>query len=136
MSTSHLQNYHPPFPALTTYLRNGDERIGPFLALLDTGADVTFVPVDLLQEIEAMAALKATVRSHFGELQPIQLYIVGFQVENLTLASTYVVGDEIGDAIILGRDVLNKLPLFIDGMQAQTELLDDATVQRLRNRRK
>jgi hypothetical protein len=136
MSTPYNRNYQPPFPALLTYLRNGDERSGPFLALLDTGADVTFVPIDLLQEIEALEALGAQVRSHFGELRPVQLYIVGFQIENVTLGSTYVIGDEVGDAIILGRDVLNKLPVFLDGMQAQTDLLDDAAVQRLRSRRK
>ena len=78
----------------------------------------------------------AKVRSHFGELQPVQLYIVGFQIESVTLASSYVIGDETSNTIILGRDVLNKLPIFLDGVQAQTDLLDDATVQRLRNRRK
>jgi predicted aspartyl protease len=108
---------------------------GPYEALLDTGADVTFVPIALLNKIEALEAFTGRVRSHFGESRPVQLYVVGFRIENITLASTYVVADENSDSLILGRDVLNKLPLFLDGRQAQTDLLDDVSVQRLRSRR-
>ncbi len=97
---------------------------------------MTFVPVNLLEGIEAPEAHKARVRSHFGEMHPVQLYAIGFQIEGNNLATTYVVGDEQDNEIILGRDVLNKLPIFLDGVQKQVEILDDATVQRFRNRRK
>jgi hypothetical protein len=45
------------------------------------------------------------------------------------------VADEHGDEIILGRDVLNRLPLFMDGLGQQTDLLDEAAAQRLRAQR-
>lgn len=135
MSTPYNRTFRPPFPTLDVYLRNGDRATGPFPALLDTGADVTFVPTNLLMEIEALEAFSGRVRSHFGESRPAQLYVVAFQVETFTLASSYVVADDNGDVIILGRDVLNKLPLFLDGVVQQTDLLDDVMVQRLRQRR-
>jgi hypothetical protein len=37
--------------------------------------------------------------------------------------------------VILGRNLLNMLPLFLDGPQQQTHLVDDATLRRLRGRR-
>lgn len=134
MNSPHSQDFRPPFPTLVVHLRNGDARTGPFVALLDTGADVTFVPLFLLERIEALEAFTARVRSHFGDSKPAQLYVVAFEVEGVNLASTYVVADEDGDDIILGRDVLNKLPLFIDGLQLQTHLLNDTVVKRWRER--
>jgi len=56
-------------------------------------------------------------------------------VGDVFLPGLYIIGDDTGDEIILGRDVLNKLPLFLDGPEQQTELLDDATLKRLRARR-
>lgn len=43
--------------------------------------------------------------------------------------------DEVGDEIILGRDVLNKLPIFLDGVLQQMDVLDEAVAQRLRPKR-
>jgi hypothetical protein len=111
-------------------------RIGPFQALLDTGADATFVPIDLLEQLKIGESGPATVRSHFGERQKVRLYVVSFEFGNLLIPGLYVVGDDVGDEIILGRDVLNNIPLFLDGPQRMTDLLDDATANRLRNRRK
>ena len=134
MSTGYDDNYQPPFPRLTIRLENGDEQLGPFPALLDTGADITFIPTDLLEEVGAVESVQAQIRSHFGELQPVQLYLIGIQVDSVSLVGLYVVGDDMGDEVILGRDVLNKLPLFLDGPQTQTDILGNAVVQRLRRR--
>lgn len=136
MSQPYNSTYRPPFPQLTVELDNGEDRLGPFSALVDTGADVTFVPTHLLEEISALESVQAKVRSHFGEVQSVQLYLIGFRVDSIALAGFYVVGDDAGDTIILGRDVLNKLPLFLDGPEKQTTILDETVVQRLRKRKK
>jgi predicted aspartyl protease len=136
MSTPYDRSYRPPFPALIVRLHSEDEWLGPFQALVDTGSDATLVPTHLLHEIGAAEGDLATIRSHFGETQPVQLYLVGFEFDNLLTPGIYVVADDKGDEIILGRDVLNKLPLFLDGPERLTDMLDDATVNRLRSRRK
>jgi hypothetical protein len=41
----------------------------------------------------------------------------------------------LADEIVLGRNVLNKLTIFFDSPKQQTEILDDPTVKRLRDRR-
>ena len=133
MSARHNDAYTPPFPALSVTLRDDSERLGPFSALVDTGADVTFAPLRLLEQIDATEGGLARIRSHFGEARLVQLYVVEFQIGNISFPGIYVVGDR-GDEIILGRNVLNKLALFLDGPSQQTDLLDDATVKRLRAR--
>jgi hypothetical protein len=109
--------------------------VGPLPALIDSGADATLVPIDLLKRIGVGEGEEVTLRSHFGERQSALLFLVPLAIEGTSLVGLYVVGDELTDEIILGRNVLNKLALLLDGPTQQTDLLDDATVQRLRARR-
>ena len=135
MSTPYRSDYEPPFPVLTIFLRDEDEQLGPFPALLDSGADTTLIPTRPLEQVGAAESEQVRIRSHFGEYQEAQLYLVSIQINGLFLPGLYVVGDDVGNEIILGRNILNKLPLFLDGPKGQTEVLDDAIVQRLRVRR-
>ncbi|MEW5987129.1 MAG: retroviral-like aspartic protease family protein [Chloroflexota bacterium] len=136
MRVPYDQTYRPPFPALTIVLHSDDERLGPLPALLDSGADVSLIPTGLLEQINAAEGGEAYLRSHFGERQVVPLYLVSIQVSDQQLPALYVVGDDTGNEIILGRDVLNKLPLFLDGPQQHCTVLDEATVKRWRARRK
>ncbi len=112
-----------------------DERLGPLPALLDSGADATLAPTRLLEEVNSAESGWVTLRTHFGQSLRAQKYLVNIQVNGILLPGQYVVGDDTGNEIILGRDILNKLPLFLDGPQQQTDVLDDATANRLRTRR-
>jgi hypothetical protein len=48
------------------------------------------------------------------------------------LPGMLIAGDETTEEVVIGRNVLNLLPLFIDGPRRQTHLLDDLTVRRMR----
>ena len=135
MSTAYHRRYRPPFPQLQVSLRTESESVGPVFALLDSGADITFVPKDMLEQIADWQGDQASIRTHFGDSQHMRLYLIDVQINNWRLPGVYVAADEMGDEIILGRDILNKLPIFLDGPVQQTEILDDATVKRLRARR-
>lgn len=135
MTTPYNKSYTPPFPTLSIVLGEGSSRVGPVPALIDSGADATLVPIDLLKRIGVGEGEEVTIRSHFGERQAALLFLVPLAIEGTNLVGLYVVGNELTDEIILGRNVLNKLALFLDGPTQQTDLLDDATVQRLRARR-
>lgn len=91
------------------------------LALIDTGADGTFVPIDFLIELDAPILYMTNVRAHFSEkLQRASVYQVDMIFfDSIHLPAVEVVGDEWGDRIILGRNVLNKLNLNLNG-PAQT----------------
>ncbi len=135
MSTPYNKTYVPPFPTLPVTLGEGASRVGPVPALIDSGADTTLVPVDLLDQIGVGEGEQVTIRSHFGERQIALLYLVPLSIAGAHLVGIYVVGNEATDEIILGRNVLNKLSLLLDGPAQQTDVLDDATAQRLRARR-
>ncbi len=85
-------------------------------AIIDTGADATIVPVRYLRQIAARRSFEATIRSQWGERRRVYLYLVDLQLETLTLPGIYVVGDDQGDEVVLGRDVLNRLRVLLDGL--------------------
>lgn len=117
--------YNPPFPAVEVVIRNNDEEslyTEPLPALLDYGSDGTLIPMDYLEEVSAPAFTNARLRSHWGEWRPVQLFLIDLEVSSLRFPGLFVVGDEEGDEIILGRDVLNKLRLLLDGPANQTNV--------------
>jgi predicted aspartyl protease len=135
MSTPYLKTgYASPIPTLPVrFIRiGGGARTEAMLAIADTGADLTIVPLTVLEQLGALKAMESRLVSQWGDVHPVTLYIVDVQVEALMLPAIYVAGDDTATEVILGRDLLNKLPLFLDGPEQQTTILDEATAKRLR----
>jgi hypothetical protein len=110
-------DYTPAFPAISIQIVNEEKSLctDTIPALLDTGSDGTLVPFSLLQEILAPALIDSRIRSHWGEWRTVQTFAVGIKLDEFTLPNVFVVGDDQGDEVILGRDVINKLRLLLDG---------------------
>ena len=125
MKTAYLSQYFPPFPSLPIHLGFPEEnlRLGPLEALVDTGADGTLVPQVLLEELGAPLVDQIRVRSQWGEARAAGLYTVDLGVAGIRLPAIEVVGDP-GVEIILGRDVINRLRLLLDGPAHETTLLE------------
>jgi predicted aspartyl protease len=117
-------HYQPPFPAVQVALHNREEglRTSSMNALLDSGADASLVPIVFLREVIAPVLTDTRIRSHWGEWRAAQLFVVDVEIENIKLPGIFVVGDEQGDEIVLGRDVLNKLRIFLDGPARVVEI--------------
>jgi predicted aspartyl protease len=92
-------------------------------ALLDTGSDGSLVPIAYLERILAPALADTRIRSHWGEWRSVQLFLVDLELDGLRLPDISVVGDEQGDEIVLGRNVLNRLRLLLDGPARFTEIV-------------
>jgi len=131
MSTAYSLTFLPPAPVLDTTLalRNRSPEMPPVPALIDTGADGTFIPIDYLIRLEASVAYQGRVYSHLGGLQVADTYTVDIVIGSLRLSDVDVVGDIESQQIILGRNVLNKLILLLDGPQALTDILDRSPVR-------
>jgi len=116
--------YEPPFPAVPVVLWNSEEglRIEKVQALLDTGSDGSLIPIAYLEDILAPPMADTHIRSHWGEWRAAQLFAVDLELGSLKLPGIFVVGDEQGNEIVLGRDVLNKLRLLLDGPDAQSDI--------------
>mgnify|MGYP001820163023 FL=1 len=110
-------SYSPPVPVCQvsfSVARTG-QSIGPLSAILDTGADGTLVPQRYLDAIGARRVMETGLRSQWGERRVVYLYLVTLQISAIELPGTYVVGDERSDEIVLGRNVLNRLKIWLDG---------------------
>lgn len=123
MKHSYSGDYAPSFPVLPVVLTNPEEglRTAAVSALIDTGSDGTLVPIVFLEDILAPALTEMRIRSHWGEWRATQLFLVDIELNGLTLPGMFVVGDDTGDEIVLGRNVLNKLHLALDGPAQTTE---------------
>ncbi len=117
-------SYQPPFPVARVVFYNSEEglRTTPENALLDTGSDGSLVPIAYLRQILAPVLTDTRIRSHWGEWRSAQLFVVDLELDDLRLPGVFVVGDEQGDEIVLGRNVLNKLRILLDGPASLTEI--------------
>lgn len=93
---------------------------------------MTIAPAAILTDLQAQEVQETNLISQWGDEHPVILYIVDLEIDDQILPGVLVAGDETTDEIILGRNVLNLLPLFLDGPQHQAHLLDAAQVRRLR----
>jgi len=116
--------YEPPFPAAPVVLRNSEEglRTEKAQALLDTGSDGSLVPIAYLEEILAPPVVDTHIRSQWGEWRAAQLFAVDLELGSLRLPGVFVVGDELGSEIVLGRNVVNKLRVLLDGPAGQSDI--------------
>jgi len=97
---------------------------GPISGFVDTGADATIVPIAIVRQLRAGVVTLKTVRGYTGGRRTVRTYLVDIEVGPFTLPGIEIVGDDATDEILLGRDVLNKLRLLLDGPGRRTQLLD------------
>lgn len=67
---------------------------------------------------------KMTMRSQWGERRKVLLYLIDVQIGEITLPGIEVVGDELSTEIVLGRDVLNRLRVLLDGVDEVTTITE------------
>jgi hypothetical protein len=61
-------------------------------------------------------------------------HIVDVEIQGYVLPGIIVAGDPYLEEFVLGRTLLNKLALFVDGPGQLTVVMDDGTARRLRAR--
>jgi predicted aspartyl protease len=129
---SYQQDHFPSFPALeVTFISEQlSLSVGPVSALIDTGTDVTTVPTHLLEQTQAPFSRSTFVRPHWGERQSVYLYLVDARVGEWKFPALEVIADDHADEILIGRDLLNKLWIALDGRNQKTEILERAPQRR------
>ncbi len=118
-------SYPMPFPVLPVVLRqiDGSARTSPLSALVDSGADVTIAPKALLTTVGAEEIFSGYLRAHWGGRRPVTVVLVDLEVEGQLLPGIEVVGDEQGQDVLVGRNVLNKPIVLLDGPGRVTDVL-------------
>jgi predicted aspartyl protease len=87
------------------------------IALINTGADGTFVPTPIIERIGVPIVYMTNARSHLGErLLRVPVHIVDIILfDEIRLPSVEVIADDWGNHILIGRNILNKLHIELDG---------------------
>jgi predicted aspartyl protease len=119
------ERFDPPAPVVPLVLASPSdaERVA-IPALLDSGADVTLVPPNVARELRLPRVDRLEIRGigsrvHMADVCAAVVRIGRFR----TLARVVLFGDE----ALVGRDLLNRLLLRLDGPQ---EMLDSRAPRR------
>lgn len=125
---AYSEDYLPPAPIFPVKLATPGEAPGEMtqLALVDTGADGTFVPTSILEELALPIVYMTHVRSYLGDrLHRVPVHMVDFILfDTIRLPDIEVVADDWGSSIIIGRNVLNKLHIQLDGPKETAIVLE------------
>jgi hypothetical protein len=92
--------------------------------MVDTGSDGTLVPTDYLEQVEAIGLDEAVLHGIAGGSRRVHLFEIDLYIGSLLLPGVIVAGDDDGHEALLGRNVLNKLILLLDGPHHETELFE------------
>ncbi len=113
-------DFSPPAPVLP--LRDGAPRGRASVllpALVDSGADITVVPLQLAVDLELPAVGSMTVYGFGGEALPAVIYAATLQIGGAEeIAEVLAVGDE----GLVGRDLLNRWRVTLDGPRLRLTL--------------
>ncbi len=118
-------NYFPPAPFINIRLGPPEQSlgVGPLSAFVDSGADATIVPLRHLRLLQTQADDRKYLRSQCGERRLVDIYFVDVGIGDVRLPLIEVIADDLGDEIILGRNVLNQLRVVLDGPQGIVDVL-------------
>lgn len=125
MKRTYSQTHFPPAPLLRVRFGNAEDMRFTQLAdgFVDTGADSTIVPIKLLRRIGAVIGGFQSIRSQWGEARTVKMYIVDVEVEGINFPGIWVVGDDRGDEVVLGRNLLNRMRILLDGLGEKVEIV-------------
>ena len=90
-------------------------------ALLDTGADITAIPAALEQELDLYAVSRIRIENVDSSFSFVYTYTVRLEIGTLIVPPIQVILTSL-DFAIIGRDVLSRLYLLLNGPEQNFDL--------------
>ncbi len=129
MKRNYDSSFFPPAPVLSVQFANSNMEFKsePVRALVDTGADTTIVPISILEYLGLGIEAFGRVRGQWGDSRNVNMYNVNMYiatviVEGIVFPGIVVVGNALNDETIIGRDVLNRMKITLDGLKEHIEI--------------
>ncbi len=97
-------------------------KVGPLPAFLDSGADATLVPLRYIRTLRIPVDNRKYLSSQWGERRAVKLYRLDFGIGDIRFPSVEIVADPLGHEIVVGRNILNLLRVFMDGPKQIVEI--------------
>jgi hypothetical protein len=107
----------PPAPMINVTVANPvlGGTVGPTAALLDTGADQTLIPGWVVRALELVEERRISVRGYDDGLSTLPVSVVRLRVHDFAELLVEVIHGDGSDYVVLGRDVLNRYVVKLDG---------------------
>jgi predicted aspartyl protease len=126
MAVYDSHRYRPPAAVF-----QGIEIANPFnglmkrceVAKIDTGADISVIPQELIQSLNLQPSTLVQISNWAGEIHEESGYVVTMRFDRFVFDNIEVIGCGRSDALV-GRDVLNRLRLELDGKSLSVSVSD------------
>lgn len=93
-------------------------------ALIDSGSDASMLPLSVLEGIGAKPIDTVRVRGILGQSFPLDLYSVRLYIGPHRLSSVEIAGAPSEEECLLGRNVLNRLEIVLNGPASTTGIYE------------
>ena len=119
--------HYPPAPVLDVYLSLPDsyDWHGPIQAEIDSGADVTIAPWSILALLGAPAIDEIAVLRQWRDRHVMRLFQADLRIGDILLPAIDVASDRRSRDLLLGRNVLNRLDLRLEGPKLHTHIMGE-----------
>ncbi len=91
-------------------------------ALIDSGSDGTLIPIDILEAVGARYIDQARMQGILGGRRLVDIYLVSLRIGTHRLRGVRVIAVDAKGETILGRNVLNRLVITLNGLASTTEI--------------
>ncbi|MEW6679553.1 MAG: retropepsin-like aspartic protease [bacterium] len=92
--------------------------------IIESGAEMTVIPKWAIERLELSPVSMVEVRTWDGRISKIPGYLINLSIGNLIIKNLEVVSFD-QDIALLGRDVLNKFVITLDGKRGILEIKED-----------
>lgn len=107
----------PPAPFIQMVFRHPTthQSSNPIPAQIDSGADRTVIPKSVVENLNLVSVRQIMVAGFGGALHALDEYILVIHIHDLTPFLVPVIAHTDEAFVLLGRDVLNRLRIVLDG---------------------
>jgi predicted aspartyl protease len=126
--------FDPPAPVLPVRISGLDEHDPAAMVrmLVDTGADCTLIPVKLARTLRLPVVDKAEIQGVGAKPQEANVHAARIRLGSLRVLARVVA---LGDECLVGRDILNRVVLHLDGPAQILQVTTRTTTRPKRPRR-
>ena len=115
----------PPAPFVHVTVSEPDQRasVDNIPAQVDTAADMTVLPQSLVDTLGLVQLDRVPATGFGGHVSFVPSYIVRVEIRGLSSAVVKVLASRDEPYVLLGRDVLNRHRMVLDGPRLTLEML-------------
>lgn len=121
------ETFHPAMPvAEVVFIEPNRRQESPQVkAIVDSGSDSTSLPIALMDELKALNIGTAYMSGIWGERRVVDIFLVSVKIGSHVLHGIRVAGIPDTNEVILGRNVLNHIPVKLNGPAHMVEISED-----------